>query len=147
MKIRETMQYTILELERIERILTAKLEEAQDAYEKRLDTIKVNFKAKLVEQNRAQGDIKIHGSAVGYAEHGVSAVFSDEWDIFKREDMQLMFLWGEVDLFQRGINSLYSYWNSAVEIFIDKMRTRTDHEYPEAKRADGGNKYNDPHHV
>jgi len=128
------MQYTIFELERIEKILHRKLEEAQDAYEHRLDTVKTNFKSKLIEEKRAKGDIKIQGSAVGYAEDGVSAVFSDEWAIFKQEDMQLTFLWGEVDLFQRGINSLYSYWNSSVEIFIDNMRTRTSHEYPEAGR-------------
>lgn len=118
------MHYTLFELERIEKILTAKLAAARESYENRLEQVKVNFRAKLIEENRADGDIKIQGSAVGYVGEGVSGVFSEEWEEYQLDDMDLVFLHGEVDLFERGINSLYSYWNYATEIFIDNMRTQ-----------------------
>lgn len=119
------MQYTIFELERIEKILTAKLEEAKDAYSAREVEVKATFSENWKGSPSKQGTLEFNKD------------LAEDWDTAKQEDMQLMFLWGEVDLFQRGINSLYSYWNSSVEIFIDKMRTRTDHEYPEAKRHPG----------
>jgi len=37
-----------------------------------------------------------------------------------------------VDLFERGINALYSYWNSTVEIFIDNMREKTQEREAQA---------------
>lgn len=128
------MQYTIFELERIEKILQAKLEEAQNAYDARLPVARNNFRAHMIELKGCRSNIMFSGSAVGYIGEPVSGELSKAWKEFQAEDMDLVFLWGEVDLFERGINSLYSYWNSAVEIFIDKMRTRTEVEFPEAER-------------
>lgn len=127
------MQYTIFELERIEKILGAKLSEAREAYNSRLEIVKKNFRATLIEE-KGNVEIAIHGSAAAYLGEPVSGTLSKRWEAFQLEDMDLVFLWGEVDLFERGINSLYSYWNSSVEIFIDNMRTRTSEDYPEAKR-------------
>lgn len=129
------MQYTIMEMERIENILRAKLVEASDAYDIRLRVVKDNFRAEIAQSGATLG-VAIHGDAAGFEGQPVSGELSKAWEKFQHEDMDLMFLWGEVDLFKRGINSLYSYWNSAVEIFIDKMRTRTKAEYPEASRKE-----------
>lgn len=128
------MQYTILEMERIEKVLRAKLQEAWDAYSDRERIVQKNFRAQEMETSGRQEEIAIHGDAAAYQGEPVSGELSKRWNKFQEEDMDLSFLWGEKDLFERGINSLYSYWNSAVEIFIDKMRTRTEKEFPEGKR-------------
>jgi predicted solute-binding protein len=122
--------YTIFELERIEKVLQAKLVAAKEAYHERLDFVRSKFKADLIEKGRAGNGVAIHGSAVGYPNEGVSGVLSDAWEKYQTEDMDLMLLSGEVDLFERGINALYSYWNSSVEIFIDNMREKAEKEKP-----------------
>lgn len=120
------MHYTLFELERIERILTAKLEAARDAYEARLRIVRTRFRESLIQEGRISkvSDINMSGNAVGLNGEPVSGVLSDAWEKFQNDDMDLMLLLSEVDLFERGINSLYSYWNYAVEIFIDNMRTK-----------------------
>jgi len=118
------MHYTLFELERIEKILNIKLDEAREAYMQRLDIVQNNFRAMIIESNGRQERIVIHGSAAGYEGEPVSGELSAKWKDFQLDDMDLVFLHGEVDLFKSGINSLYSYWNYAVEIFIDNMRTR-----------------------
>lgn len=122
------MHYTLFELERIERILTAKLEAAREQYENRLRIVRTRFRESLVEQERIStvSDLSMSGNAVGLNGEPVSGVLSDAWKEFQHDDMDLMLLWGEVDLFERGINSLYSYWNYAVEIFIDSMREKAE---------------------
>ena len=120
------MQHTILELERIEKILEAKLSAAQDAYDLRLPTVRKNFKAEQIERNGRVSDMIFVGSAVGYAGEPVSGVLSKAWEEFQDNDIDLAFLGGEVDLFKRGINALYSYWNSSVEIFIDSLREKSN---------------------
>ena len=122
--------YTIFELERIEKVLQAKLYSAREAYRDREAIVIKNFKAHLIETGRAGNGVAIHGAAVGYQGEPVSGVLSELWEKFREEDMDLMLLWGEVDLFERGINALYSYWNSSVEIFIDSMREKVENEKP-----------------
>ena len=120
------MHYTLFELERIEKILTAKLEAARDQYEGMLPLVRTRFREYLIEEGRIStvSDLVMSGDAVGVIGQPVSGELSKAWNEFKRDNMDLMLLWGEVDLFERGINSLYSYWNYAVEIFIDNMRTK-----------------------
>ena len=122
------MHYTIFELERIEKILQAKLYAAREEYNRRLVIVRERFREKIVEDGRAvmASDIEIIGSAVGKNGEPVSGELSKAWEEFQHDNMDLMLLWGEVELFKEGINALYSYWNSAVEIFIDNMRTRTE---------------------
>jgi len=118
--------YTIFELERIEKVLQAKLYAARESY---MEAEKIGFeqfKKDLINKGRAGNGIAIHGDAVGYPKEGVSGQLSDAWAEWKEGNMDLMLLWSEVTLFEEGINALYSYWNSAVEIFIDNMRTRTE---------------------
>ncbi|RKZ97264.1 MAG: hypothetical protein DRQ42_09780 [Gammaproteobacteria bacterium] len=113
------MQYTILELERIEKILQAKLEEATDAYDAHLGLFQQTFLTRV-----ERGELPFA------TEQEKRAAF----DKAAEENIGLVFLKGEEDLFKRGINSLYSYWNSAVEIFIDTLREKAEEEFPEKKR-------------
>ena len=102
--------YTIFELERIEKVLEAKLYAAKEAYNKRLDLLHRTFKEKVsFDPNNV-----------------ISDEVKEAWATYQVNDMDLQLLLSEVDLFERGINALYSYWNSAVEIFIDTMREKTE---------------------
>jgi hypothetical protein len=111
------MHYTIFELERIEKILTAKLEEAKDAYAKAVHDFREKWS---VEETNVPFE----------NEEAVDVKFIKDL----KDDLRCMLLKSEVDLFERGIHALYSYWNYSVEIFIDNMRTRTEEDYPERER-------------
>jgi hypothetical protein len=106
------MQYTILELERIEKVLQAKLFAAKEAYSAREKITGDAFSEKI-----NSTPMEVRGSLP--PEDLVRAY--KEW---KSEDEELVFLAGEMELFQRGIDTLYSYWNYSVEIFIDNLREK-----------------------
>ena len=106
--------YTIFELERIEKVLEAKLSAAREVYKEREGVLRAQFKADVFGNHPAPTDID------------EVKIVNESWAEYKTDDMDLMLLAGEVDLFERGINALYSYWNSAVEIFIDNMREKTE---------------------
>jgi 2-hydroxychromene-2-carboxylate isomerase len=102
--------YSILELERIEKILGAKYKVAAEMYDSRLNLLHRTFKEKL------------NGS--GEAHSYDASWLKREWDRFQEADEKLMAMKSEVDLFQRAMDALYSYWDHAVEVFIDNMRER-----------------------
>lgn len=104
--------YTVFELERIEKVLQAKLYSAREVYDKRLQIVHRTWKEKL------------HGTEE--ARSYDAPRWKEAWEKHMESDMDLMLLLSEVDLFERGINALYSYWNSTVEIFIDNMREKTE---------------------
>lgn len=118
------MYYTLFELERIEKILTAKLSAASEAYQEAEKIVIKEFKAHLVEKGRAGNGVVVHGDAVGYQGEPVSGVLSDLWEKFKEENTNLKFLHDEVALFREAMDSLQSYWNHSTEVFIDNMRRR-----------------------
>lgn len=122
------MNYTLFELERIEKILTVKLESAGDQYERRLAIVRGEFRNWLVENGRISSvsDLVMSGDAVGVHGQPVSGEMSKDWAKFQDTDEILYMLKEEVDLFKRGIDSLYSYWNYSVEIFIDNMREKAE---------------------
>ena len=106
------MHYTIFELERIEKVLQAKLAEAREAANNRAQWLHNTWREKL------------NGTEEGRSYDAPR--WTEAWEKHKAQDMDLQLLMSEVALFEEGINALYSYWNSAVEIFIDNMRTRTE---------------------
>jgi len=118
--------YTIFELERIEKILEAKLDTAKEMYNERVRFLQGKFKYEMTEAGKDVQAIAFEGAAVGYPGDGVSGVLSDAWEKFQADDEALVMLGGEVRLFEEGIDALYSYWNSAVELFIDNMREKTE---------------------
>ena len=109
--------YTIFELERIEKVLQAKLYAAKEAYVDMEKKVRPHFEA----ENEGFNWQRLASEVISPMEAKEKA-----WELYKRENMDLMLLWGEVDLFERGINSLYSYWNYSVEVFIDTMRSRVE---------------------
>lgn len=129
------MQYTILELERIEKVLGVKRGEAEEAYAEYEHYLLAKF-SKHWDSIPRQGDDLTHLEAKKAL-----------WKKWQDGSDKLKFLRGEVELFQSGIDTLYSYWNSAVEIFIDNLRTKMEKEIPELKRyvinpgADGKGQY------
>lgn len=104
------MQYTIFELERIEKILEAKHKVAVEMYASRRNFLHRTFKEKL------NGTIEQRT----YDATGLKIA----WEKFQERDEKLMAMKSEVDLFQRAMDALYSYWDHAVEVFIDNMRER-----------------------
>lgn len=121
------MQYTLFELERIEKILHRKLEEARDALSTREEALRLEFKTKVERE-------EVSINPTGPTQADINKALHEKFKELKENDMDWVFLWGEVDLFERGINALYSYWNSSVEIFIDSMREKVEKEYPERSR-------------
>ena len=111
--------YTIFELERIEKVLQAKLYSAREAYMEKEAVVRKDF---ITKYRESTGIVNL---TVDEAH-----LLNGEWEKHKLQHMDLMLLSGEVDLFERGINALYSYWNSSVEIFIDNMREKAEKEKP-----------------
>lgn len=119
------MEYTILELERIEKVLREKLSAASYKYSRREGVARQNFRAEQIERNGRRSDIVFSGDAVGYVGEPVSGTLSKAWKDLQLEDMELVFLKEEMDLFQEGVDTIHDHWNSSVETFIKNLREQT----------------------
>lgn len=119
------MEYTIFELERIERVLQEKRAAAAHAWNDRLYASRTEFKAEQVERNGRVSDMIFVGTAVGYAGEPVSGTLSAAWKKFQLENKDLALLKAEFDLFDRGLDLIRSHWDKSVEIFIANLREQT----------------------
>ena len=107
------MEYTILELERIEQALRKKLEEACRAYNAHERKLMTDFRDTWKGSPNKEGSVEFN-------QHQ-----AEDWGKFKLEDKDLPLLKADQDLFARGLDLIHSHWNSSVETFITNLREQT----------------------